>query len=79
MPGDIRRVSLVTSCVLPVSSLKISSVVSTGQPETEIRKDADGEPIKDAERFSLAVSQIVGKLLTWNRLTAKEGEPRPTE
>lgn len=40
------------------------------------RKNADGEPIKDAERFSLAVSQIVGKRLTWDRLTGKEGEPR---
>jgi transposase-like protein len=42
------------------------------------RKDADNKPIKDAERFDLAVRQIVGKRLTWNALTGKEGVPRPT-
>jgi hypothetical protein len=35
------------------------------------RKDADGVPLNDGERFSLAVSQIVGKRLTWDRLTGK--------
>jgi hypothetical protein len=38
------------------------------------RKDADGEPLKDADRFDLAVRQIVGKRLTWDRLTGKSGE-----
>ena len=28
--------------------------------------------MKDAERFDLAVRQIVGKRLTWDRLTGKE-------
>jgi transposase-like protein len=31
--------------------------------------------MSDADRFSLAVSQITGKRLTWNRLTGKD-EPR---
>ena len=30
----------------------------------------------DSDRFSLAVSQIVGKRLTWNRLTDKEMDGR---
>jgi transposase-like protein len=30
----------------------------------------------DADRFSLAVSQITGKRVTWNQVTGKEGEPR---
>jgi transposase-like protein len=34
--------------------------------------------MNDGDRFSLAVSQIVGKRLTWNRLTGKESEPRQT-
>src|SRR5271170_3898742 len=32
--------------------------------------------MNDGERFSLAVSQITGKRLTWNQVTGKEGEPR---
>jgi transposase-like protein len=40
------------------------------------RKDADGEVISDAARFSLAVSQITGKRVTWNQVTGKEGEAR---
>lgn len=40
------------------------------------RKDENGEPITDDQRFSLAVSRIVGKRVTWNQLTGKEGEPR---
>jgi transposase-like protein len=36
------------------------------------RKDEDGEPLKDFDRFDLAVRQIVGKRLTWNHLTGKE-------
>lgn len=36
------------------------------------RKDEAGEPLKDADRFDLAVRQVVGKRLTWNRLTGKE-------
>jgi transposase-like protein len=38
------------------------------------RKDADGAKITDGERFSMAVSQIVGKRLTWDRLTGKEAD-----
>jgi transposase-like protein len=40
------------------------------------RKDADGVPLNDGERFSLAVSQIVGKRLTWDRLTGKQADPK---
>jgi hypothetical protein len=36
------------------------------------RKDEDGEPLKDFDRFKLAMTQIVGKRLTWDRLTGKE-------
>ncbi len=36
------------------------------------RKDETGQPLNDADRFDLAVRQIVGKRLTWNRLTGKE-------
>ena len=36
------------------------------------RKDASGELMEDADRFDLAVRQIVGKRLTWDRLTGKE-------
>jgi transposase-like protein len=42
------------------------------------RKDADGVPLKDFERFDLAVRQIVGKRLTWDRLTGKESEMQPS-
>jgi transposase-like protein len=41
------------------------------------RKNADDSKIKDGERFSMAVSQIVDKRLTWAELTGKEGTPRP--
>ncbi len=34
------------------------------------------EDMNDGDRFSLAVSQIVGKRLTWNRLTGKEMDGR---
>jgi hypothetical protein len=40
------------------------------------RKNSNDEPINDAERFSMAVSQIVGKRLTWDALTDKQGVPR---
>ena len=36
------------------------------------RKDENGEPLKDSQRFDLAVRQIVDKRLTWDRLTGKE-------
>jgi len=36
------------------------------------RKDDSGEPISDGQRFDLAVRRIVGKRLTWDRLTGKE-------
>jgi hypothetical protein len=38
------------------------------------RKDEDGNPLKDGDRFDMAVRQIVGKRLTWDRLTGKESE-----
>ena len=33
--------------------------------------------LTDGERFSMAVSGIVGKRLTFDELTGKVGEPRP--
>ncbi|HEV1284938.1 MAG TPA: IS1595 family transposase [Bryobacteraceae bacterium] len=36
------------------------------------RKDADGKSLTDADRFDVAVRQIVGKRLTWNDLINKE-------
>jgi transposase-like protein len=36
------------------------------------RKDETGEPLTDFDRFKQAMSQIVGKRLTWNVLTGKE-------
>jgi len=36
------------------------------------RKNDDGEPLKDYERFDIAVRQMVGKRLTWDVLTGKE-------
>jgi len=41
------------------------------------RKNAEGEKINDGERFSAALSRIVGKRLTWEVLTARQGTPRP--
>jgi len=38
------------------------------------RKDADGNKLNDADRFSLAVSQIIGKRLTYAEVTGKVGE-----
>jgi ISXO2-like transposase domain len=35
------------------------------------RKGDDGEPLKDFDRFDMAVRQIVGKRLTWDRLAGK--------
>ena len=36
------------------------------------RKDESGEPLSDFDRFKIAMSQVVGKRLTWNVLTGKE-------
>ncbi len=41
------------------------------------RKGEDGEPLKDADRFDIAVRQIVGKRLTWDVLTGKEEPSSP--
>jgi len=41
------------------------------------RKDENGERLTDFDRFKLAMSQIVGKRLTWDRLTGKQAEPLP--
>jgi transposase-like protein len=38
------------------------------------RKDEEGAPLNDFDRFDFAVRQIVGKRLTWNHLTGKESE-----
>lgn len=35
------------------------------------RKDLDGQPLTDSERFDMAVRQIVGKRLTWAEVTGK--------
>jgi hypothetical protein len=40
-------------------------------------KNVDGEKINDAERFSTALTQIVGKRLTWDALVGKQGLERP--
>jgi transposase-like protein len=40
------------------------------------RKGEDGEVLTDSDRFDLAVRQIVGKRLTWDRLTGKEMDER---
>jgi hypothetical protein len=37
------------------------------------RKDENGNILTDADRFSQAVSQIVGKRLTYAELTGKAG------
>jgi hypothetical protein len=38
------------------------------------RKDGSGEPFSDFDRFKLAMSQVVGKRLTWDALTGKREE-----
>ncbi len=38
------------------------------------RKDTDGNKLNDADRFSLAVAQIIGKRLTYAEVTGKVGE-----
>jgi hypothetical protein len=38
------------------------------------RKDVDGTPLTDGDRFDLAVRQIVGKRLTWAEVTGKVEE-----
>lgn len=35
------------------------------------RKDAEGQPLTDSDRFDLAVRQIIGKRLTWAEVTGK--------
>ena len=40
------------------------------------RKDADGEPVTDAERFELLCEKITGKRLTYDELIAKEAKER---
>ncbi len=35
-------------------------------------------PLNDADRFTLALSQITGKRLTYGHLTGKDREPRAT-
>ncbi len=38
------------------------------------RKDAEGTPLNDSDRFDLAVRQILGKRLTWAEVTGKVEE-----
>lgn len=35
------------------------------------RRDEEGEPLKDADRFALLCSQVAGRRLTWNEVTGK--------
>jgi transposase-like protein len=42
------------------------------------RKDSEGQPVTDSERFDVAVRQIIGKRLTWAEVTGKGGETRAT-
>jgi transposase-like protein len=35
------------------------------------RKDEDGKPLKDADRFTLLCSQVAGRRLTWDEVTGK--------
>ena len=39
------------------------------------RKDENGEKLNDFDRFKLAMSQVVGKRLTWDALTGKASDP----
>src|SRR5207244_1771342 len=43
------------------------------------RKDENRLPLTDAQRFKLAVSQIVGKRLTYSELTGKSDSPHHAE
>ena len=44
--------------------------------EQAFRFNNRNKEMDDFDRFKLAISQIVGKRLTWNRLTGKEPEPQ---
>ena len=41
------------------------------------RKDVDGNKLDDADRFNIAMSQVLGKRLTYTELTGKVGETTP--
>jgi transposase-like protein len=41
------------------------------------RKDADGNLLNDADRFNIAMSQVIGKRLTFAEVTGKVGETAP--
>ena len=41
------------------------------------RKDADGNLLNDADRFNIAMSQVIGKRLTFAEVTGKVGETTP--
>jgi hypothetical protein len=61
--------------------MRVAPPVSHGELQKErLREQAFcfsyRKDMKDADRFSLAVSQIMGKHLTWNQVTGKEGDPR---
>lgn len=38
------------------------------------RKDEQGSQLSDGARFDMAVRQVVGKRLTWDKLTGKDGQ-----
>src|SRR4029079_12599568 len=40
------------------------------------RKDIDGNALTDFDRFKLAMTQVVGKRLTWDQLTGKTQDPQ---
>ena len=40
-------------------------------------KPKRSNPLTDSDRFVMALSQIVGKRLTYSELTGKEGETTP--
>jgi hypothetical protein len=40
------------------------------------RKDAQGEKLNDGQRFSIALSQVVGKRITYKELTGKTQEDK---
>ena len=66
---------------------RLLGYVEKGEPDTchwwrggtvrELRKDENGEPVSDFERFDKAVRQIVGKRITWNELVGKELSAAP--
>ena len=57
--------------VLAPTIKKEATWVSPGLRQTVKTLLTGGEPIDDGARFDIAVRQIVGKRLTWDRLTGR--------